>query len=228
MSWFITSGLFVAIAVLALFPTTLSAQQVPPHVFIGTVSIDGGVPPAGTEVIALVGGVEQGSSVVSSDGRYGPLLVLQGSGTTITFRIGTVDANQTVTWEQGGADVLNLTASSAVITPIATPAPITTPAPVAVQGPSGPQGPAGPQGPQGPAGPEGAAGSAGPAGSAGQEGSAGSVGPPGSTGESGGTLFGIIALIIAVVALGLALAAILTLLMSRPRAGSAQWYNPPE
>ena len=103
MSWFITSGLVAAIAVLAMFPTTLSAQQVPPHVFIGTVSIDGGIPPAGTQVTAIIGGAEQGSSVVSSDGRYGPLLVLQGSGTTITFRIGTIDASQTVTWQQGGA-----------------------------------------------------------------------------------------------------------------------------
>ena len=218
-------GVIVSIAILAMFPTTLSAQQVPPHVFIGTVSVDGGIPPAGTQVTALIGGVEQGSSVVGSDGRYGPLLVLQGSGTTITFRIGTRAANQTVTWVQGGAEVLNLTASSATITPTATPAPVAIQAPA---GPQGAQGLAGPQGPQGPAGQEGPQGPTSSMGPAGLGGPAGSVGPPGPTGESG-TLFGIIALIIAGVALVIAVAAIITVYMpmSRARGGPAQWYNPP-
>lgn len=222
MSWFKISVLTLAIAAFAMFPHTLWAQQVPPHVFIGTVSIDGGIPPAGTQVIALIGGVERGSSVVASGGSYGPLLVLQGSGTTITFRIGNLAADQTVTWQQGEAEVLNLTASSSTITPIATPVPVAIQGPEGPAGPQGPEGLAGPLGPAGPAGPAGPEGSQGTAGSAGSAGQEGSVGPPGLTGEGGGTTLAIIALIIAVLALVAALGAIFTLLMNRPSAGPAR------
>jgi hypothetical protein len=88
------------------------------------------------------------------------------------------------------------------------------------QGPAGETGPAGPAGAQGPAGPAGEPGIAGPAGEQGPPGPAGEPGPQGPTGDQGtqgpagepgpqgetgpGTGISIIAIILSVIALGLA------------------------
>jgi hypothetical protein len=82
---------------------------------------------------------------------------------------------------------------------------------------TGPQGPAGETGPVGPSGPSGAQGSAGPAGPAGEKGAPGPTGEPGPQGPAGeqgpqgpagepgpGTGISIIAIILSVIALGLA------------------------
>jgi hypothetical protein len=116
-------------------------------VFIGTVFVNGLPANQGTVLVANIGGVEAGRSTVGSQGNYGPLLVNQGSGTAITFTVGTLTADQTANWEQGGGTQLDLTASS-----------FTQPTPVGgtpVAGVAGPKGDTGDRGPQGPAGPSG-------------------------------------------------------------------------
>ena len=86
------------------------AQNRPPHIFIGTVTIDGAPAPDGTVVTAIVDGAEVGSAVVQN-GEYANLQVGV-PGETVTFRVGNLTANETATTEVGGADIVNLTASS--------------------------------------------------------------------------------------------------------------------
>lgn len=195
-------ALLVGVVLLLALPAVASAQSVPPHVFIGTVFVNGLPANQGTPLVAMIGGVEAGRTTVGSQGKYGPLLVNQGSGTEVTFTIGTLTADQTATWEQGGGSVLDLTASS-----FTQPTPGTGTGSVGPAGPKGdtgdrgPQGPAGPKGDTGDAGPAGPAGDAGATGPAGPAGPAGSVGPAGAQGPAGGGAIAWIALIIAIVAL---------------------------
>jgi len=179
-------------------PAVVFAQESPPHFFIGKVfDVSGGAVSVGTVVTAHINGVEQGSTTVRAGGDY-TLPVSQGSGTGITFKIGSLDASETATWVFGGATVLDLNAISTVTvqpTPIAS-----SQGPQGDVGPPGPPGAAGPRGDPGTAGlagPRGDIGAAGPVGSAGVAGSDGAVGPAGS---AGGTLFSIIALLLAAVA----------------------------
>ena len=51
---------------------------------------------------------------MQTGGKY-TLAVRQGSSTNVTFKIGSLDADETATWQQGGATVLNLNAIDAVI-----------------------------------------------------------------------------------------------------------------
>ena len=190
-------ALLTVLALLLTLPAVASAQQVPPHVFFGTATVNGLFAPAGTPVAALIGGEQRGSTTVESNGRY-QILVAPGTGTAITFRVGTLTADQTATWEQGGATPnFDLTASSFGEP---TPVPGGTPAP-GVVGPAGPQGERGPAGPAGSAGPAGADGPAGPPGPAGPAGAAGSTGPAGPAGPAGGGVLAIIALILAIIAI---------------------------
>src|SRR5918996_1879375 len=193
-------ALLSVLALLFALPAVASAQQVPPHVFIGTVTVNGLRAPAGTEVIALAGGQELATTTVEPEGTY-TLLVPQTEG-EVTFRVGTLTAQQRADWEQGGADMVNLTASS-----IAGPGPGVTPPPPAV----GPAGPPGEAGPAGPAGPAGEVGPAGPAGPAGPPGEVGPAGPPGEAGTSGiFGILGLIGLILAIIALIVAAAVYFT------------------
>jgi len=187
-------------------PAVAFAQQTPPHIFIGTAfDVSGGPVTVGTLVTAYISGAAQGSTTVRAGGAY-TLQVKQGAGTTITFRIGSLDTTETATWQQGGATVLNLNAVSAVAVQ---PTPISS-APV-LKGDVGPEGPAGPAGPTGDTGPPGSAGTAGSKGDTGAAGAAGSAGPQGPTGPdgpsgpSGGTLLSIIALVLSAIAVSLAL-----------------------
>ena len=104
------------LAVVALFftlPAVTFAQQVPPHVFVGTATVDAAAAADGTSVTAWVDGAQAGAGTVSG-GSYS-LLVDQGEGSfagkTVSFMIGGFDAAETATWEQGGATVLDLIAS---------------------------------------------------------------------------------------------------------------------
>jgi hypothetical protein len=90
-------------------PTPAGQAQLPPHVFIGTVMIDGAPAPDGTVVTALVNGAEVGSAVVTN-GEFTNLQVGV-PGETVTFRVGDLTANETTTTEVGGATVVDLTAS---------------------------------------------------------------------------------------------------------------------
>ena len=191
------------LAVLALFltlPAIASAQQVPPHVFIGTATENGVPAPVGRAVTASIDGVVVGSTTVKAGGGY-TLLVNQGTGTAITFKVGNLDAAQTATWVQGGGGVLDLVVGGAGAAGAADAAvgPAGQAGPPGSKGEQGATGDRGPAGPSGPSGADGPAGAAGPAGGPGSAGPAGTVGPAGPAG--GGGALGLIGLILAIIAL---------------------------
>jgi Tol biopolymer transport system component len=84
-----------------------------PHVFVGSVTVDGEVAADGTEVSAWVSdytsavgeGTVSGGSYVMNVSQYGAASF---AGTTLTFKISDADTGQTYTWEKGGATVLDL------------------------------------------------------------------------------------------------------------------------
>ena len=82
----------------------------PPHVFTGTVTVNGLLAPVGTRVTAFIDGMELAATMVSSDGKYVLLVPDPPSGRTIIFKVGDFFASQIAAWESGGAEVLNLTA----------------------------------------------------------------------------------------------------------------------
>ena len=199
------------VAILTLSPSVASAQPAPPHLFIGSATIDGNPAADGTVVAALVDGqqvvaepVSGGSYTIIVEPKTGSFF-----GKTVTFMIGGIPAKQTALWVEGLATELNLTATPTQPTPVPPPPPAATATPVLVvgekgdAGPSGPQGFQGVQGPSGPpgvGGPPGSAGAAGPAGVAGPTGSHGLTGPEGGPGSEGSSLFGILAFVFALFA----------------------------
>ena len=190
-------ALLAVMAMVLIVPAVAFAQAVPPHIFIGSVTVNGLSAPSGTVVSAVIDGVEQGNATVSAAGSY-TLQVSQGSGTDVVFMVDTLTASETATWQQGGADVLNLTAGTS--------AEVASGAAGAAgaqgsKGSKGDKGDAGDRGPAGPAGPAGSAGSAGSDGKAGPAGPAGAAGPGGSAGSGGGGPVGLIALILSIVAI---------------------------
>jgi len=199
-------ALLAVMALLLTLPAVASAQSVPPHVFIGTASVNGLPANVGIVVTGMIGGEEQGSAVVSDNSGNYVLMVDQGAGTDITFSVGNITASETAVWVQGGAEELALTANgiSGSSESVAAGAAGATGA-TGPSGADGAAGPAGARGAAGPAGSAGAAGAAGPAGDAGSAGSAGPAGPAGPAGSSGasggGGALGMIALILAIVAL---------------------------
>ena len=218
-------ALLVGMVLLFTLPATVSAQRVPPHVFVVT-SVDGAAPADGTVIAALVDGAEVASETAA--GGQAVVTVDQGdssfAGSTVTFTINGATAAETAVWEQGGADIMELTggAPAATATPIPGPEALATGVPgrrgptgdkgdKGDKGDSGPQGPTGAQGPTGPGGPggvQGADGATGPAGAAGAKGSSGPAGPAGAKGATGGEGSGggggalaVVALILAIVAI---------------------------
>ena len=190
-------ALVTALALILTIPTAVFAQNARPHVFVGTATLDGVTAVDGTAVTAWVDGKQVAATNV--DGGDYTLLVVSNTGfpgKTVIFRVGSATADQTAAWEEGGGDILNLTATSGAMTGGTGETGSTGPA-----GPAGPRGATGPAGSAGSAGADGAAGATGPAGSSGSSGSAGPAGPAGAAGDDGGGLIGIIALIVAIVAL---------------------------
>ena len=198
-------ALVTALALLLAIPTAVFAQRVPPHVFVGSVTLDGATAADGAAVTAWIDG-EQVASTTASSGTYS-LVVDQAdsvyAGKTVSFKVSGATAAQTAEWVQGGGDELNLVAD-------------TTSSgggdgekgdagAKGAQGPKGSTGSAGPAGPAGPAGADGKAGANGKAGAAGADGSDGATGPAGAAGapgaDGGGGALGVIALIVAIVAL---------------------------
>jgi hypothetical protein len=200
-------ALLTVLALLLTLPAVASAQQVPPHVFFGTATVNGLPAPAGTPVVAMIGDEQRGSTAVQANGEY-VIQVAQGTGTEITFRVGNLTAGETATWELGGGTP-NFSLSASSIGQQPTPGPEGPALDIAdvkeqlladeefrsqiggeggAAGPAGPPGPAGPEGPAGPPG-EGTAGPAGP------------QGPQGPAGPSGGGLIAWIALILAIIAI---------------------------
>jgi hypothetical protein len=106
--------LVMALALLLAIPTAVFAQRVPPHVFVGTASVNGVAAPDGSAVTAWVDG-EQVADAYASGGDY-TLLVDQGdssfAGKAVSFKISGVEAAETADWTQGGAEVLDLVAAA--------------------------------------------------------------------------------------------------------------------
>ncbi len=102
-------ALMAVMVMMLMVPAVASAQQVPPHIFTGTVIVNGLSAPSGTTVSAVIDGVQQGSVGTGSGGSY-TLHVSQGSGTDISFMVDTLTSAETASWEQGGAELLDLTA----------------------------------------------------------------------------------------------------------------------
>jgi hypothetical protein len=222
----------LAVTVLSLgIPALVSAQRVPPHVFLGTAIVSSGPAQDGTSVSAFIDDEQVGTAVVAN-GAYEALFVEQPEGVSyagkqVTFTIGGFPAAESLTWIQGELTELNLTLAPPVV-PTPTPQPEPTPQPVVLpekgdkgdqgekgdEGDSGPMGFRGEQGPGGPAGPPGQSGQAGPSGPAGPAGPSGSSGPAGAQGpqgligpessSGGGSTIAILALVFSLVAVALA------------------------
>ena len=169
-------ALALGMVLLLTLPSVASAQRVPPHVFVGTATLDGAAAADGTTVVAIVAGADAGTATVTG-GSY-TIVVDQGDssfgGETVSFTIDGNAADETSTWEQGGGTELNLTASSG---PAPTEVPADTPVPAPTAAPVvGEQGEPGPRGLQGIRGDQGFAGDTGAAGATGATGATGTTG----------------------------------------------------
>jgi len=191
----------MALMLLLAIPTAVFAQRIPPHVFVGTASLDGTPAVDGAAVTAWIDG-EQVAATNTTGGEY-TLTVDQGdssfAGKTVSFKVSSANASETATWITGGAEILNLTAATGSGT-----------ADTGTAGESGDKGATGAKGDQGDTGQSGAAGvpgsngadgKVGPAGLAGVDGKTGVAGAAGAAGDSGSGGLGVIALIVAIVAL---------------------------
>jgi len=212
-------ALVTALALLLAIPTSVFAQRVPPHVFVGTVTLDGAGVVDGGAVTAWIDG-EQVAAANASGGNY-TIQIDQGdssyAGKTVSFKVGGAEVADTAEWIQGGGTVLNLAGVTASggggsgddgadgekgntglrgLTGVAGPA-----GPAGSDGSAGPAGAAGSTGSPGAAGSDGSDGAAGSSGSTGSAGPAGPAGAAGAAGADGSGILGIIALIVAAVAL---------------------------
>ena len=118
------AGLLLALCLLMAGGVTpayaIEPPPEPPHVFFGTVTFGGDPVVEGTVVEAFVADVKEAETVVDADGRYGydPLFKVPGSaGATVTFRVGTVLANESATWESGNVEELDLTIGDPPVPP---------------------------------------------------------------------------------------------------------------
>ena len=136
-------AVLLSATLLAAFPATASAQT-DFHIFIGTATHDGQVPPVGTEITAYDGTRAIGTALVQAGGQFA-LQTSQAHG-TIVFRIGLVEAAQTFpNWRSGG----RTTGFTLTFTTPADPT-LGRQGATGARGPAGPAGPAGPEGPPGP------------------------------------------------------------------------------
>lgn len=116
---------FLAVVALLLFPAMAIAQgpQLPCR-FHGTVQIDGANVADDTVITATISGDTYTASTPSpyGDSTYWleiapPEGTNYAEGTTVTFKIGTSAAEQTATWEAGGNKELNLSIGEGPVTP---------------------------------------------------------------------------------------------------------------
>ncbi len=192
----------LAVVALLLFPAAAFAQNPPelPCRFYGTVALDGADVADGTVIKAIVSGTEFTTTTPAAG--YGPssyaVLIEQPDGATydgasVTFTIGGQAADQTATWISGGN--VNTDVSSGEAT---TPTGGGITSVVANSLPAGSAPTASLVGGQLTLGI--------PAGAAGADGAAGAAGAAGADGEdaSGGVALPVIALVIAIIAVGMA------------------------
>ena len=196
------------------------SANLPPAFLFGTAMADGLPVGAGTMIVAMAGDQQVGSTMVMSNGKFGPLELMQpsGSDTMVSFMVGDRTSEYMYEWMSGGREIVMLDANLSTVIEIPEPADGAAgpPGPPGVPGPAGKDGAAGPAGAQGPAG---AAGAAGADGAQGAQGVAGPPGPPGPAGPGGAigpagapSSMGIIALIVAIVA---AVVAVVAVVMAR-------------
>ena len=101
---------------LALVPWAIQAQNMPPHVLIGAVTLDGATPAAGVVVTAHANGQEIGSTVVNEDGHYAIQVSRPPAGAEVTFMVGGAKAAESLSvWTTGAVQRgFNLTATTAI------------------------------------------------------------------------------------------------------------------
>ena len=199
-------ALLVGMILLFTLPALVSAQVQFPHIFVGTVTLDGAPAPDGTVVSAWVEGVTDAAGTTTTSGGSYNIVADPGedswAGLTVTFLVAGSAAGEIATFEHGGADVLDLTATSGAVTP----EPTTAPAAVdlaaiaaevvselkgdasflrAVTGSDGSDGVDGTDGTDGADGDDGFAGPPGRKGADGVDGSDGARGPVGTKGAAG-------------------------------------------
>ena len=108
---------------------------IPPHAFVGTVTVDGAAAVDGTQVTAFLEGVPDSvAGTTVTDGRYVIKIVQRSSSSTlfadrkITFKIGGRDGSPTAVWISGAADELNLVVGSGAPPAVDAPPPVDVPA----------------------------------------------------------------------------------------------------
>ena len=120
-------ALLVGMILLFTLPALVSAQVQFPHIFVGTVTLDGAPAPDGTVVSAWVEGVTDAAGTTTTTGGSYNIVADPGedswAGLTVTFLVAGSAAGEIATFEHGGADVLDLTATSGAVTPEPTAAP---------------------------------------------------------------------------------------------------------
>ena len=101
---------------------------IPPHAFVGTVTVDGATAVDGTQVTAFLEGVPDSvAGTTVTDGRYVIKIVQRSSSSTlfadrkITFKIGGRDGSPTAVWISGSADELNIAVGSSAPPPVDVP-----------------------------------------------------------------------------------------------------------
>ncbi len=114
----ISKIIFFSIFIFALV-SSVSAYPPIPAEFYGTITINGASAPIGTIITALIDGVEVGTFTTTSIGGYGGAgnfknrLIVQGKetdlGKTIVFRINSVSAGETATFNTGVSQQRDLT-----------------------------------------------------------------------------------------------------------------------
>ena len=199
-------ALLVGMILLFTLPALVSAQVQFPHIFVGTVTLDGAPAPDGTVVSARVEGVADAAGTTTTSGGSYNIVADPGedswAGLTVTFLVAGSAAGEIATFEHGGADVLDLTATSGAVTPEPTAAPAAVDLAAiaaevvselkgdasflrAVTGSDGSDGVDGTDGTDGADGDDGFAGPPGRKGADGVDGSDGARGPGGAKGAAG-------------------------------------------
>ena len=118
-------SIFTILIVSLLLPISAVMAQPTPHLFTGTVTLDGSAAPDGTSVTANMGGVQVGSASTAS-GEYTMAISADGSliGNGILFYVSGLLAGSTA-FPGMGSSVLNLVATTAAPAP-PPPPPLTT------------------------------------------------------------------------------------------------------
>ena len=201
-----------------------SGANLPPAFLFGTAMADGLPVGEGTMIVAMAGDQKIGSTMVMSNGKFGPLELMQPTSgeMTVTFMVGDRMTDYKYDWMSGGREIVMMDANLMMQMEAPEDGDQGPPGPPGVPGPAGKDGAAGPAGSAGPAGPAGAQGATGPQGEQGIQGPPGppgAAGPAGSVGPAGGAgSLGIISLIIAIVA---AVIAVVAVVMARRQPAGA-------